>query len=173
MGKFGVNRSDAFKVLCTCSRNTPLRSKKQHSHLGQSNSFPVMCIFPLLRGRFVYFGLAGSYTHWCTFHTLLDLLVTDLVYIQPDIEWPKQLGDVKMACLKVCHAQLGRLLNDVTSASRVIPNQLVIRSQKHRSWTFSGHFLNISSRPKTGIIWRVVDLFWFSDKCSAKLLEAS
>ena len=33
--------------------------QKQHSNLGQSNTLPIMCIFPRQRCRFVYFELVG------------------------------------------------------------------------------------------------------------------
>ena len=41
-----------------------------------------MCGLPLQRGRIMYFESVGSHNQLCTFHTLINLLVTSLFYIQ-------------------------------------------------------------------------------------------
>ena len=59
----------------------------------------------------------------------------------PDIQWPKQLGEIKMACCKACHGQL--VARSVTWASHRSPNQQIRHSQEHQSV-----FLNISLQAK-------------------------
>ena len=54
---------------------------ENNSYLGQSTSTPTMYILPLQRGRLMYFELVGSHNQLCTFHTLINCLVTNLVYI--------------------------------------------------------------------------------------------
>ena len=53
---------------------------KNNSFLGRLNSLLIMCILPLQCGLFMYFGLVGSHNQLCTFHTLINLLVTNLFY---------------------------------------------------------------------------------------------
>ena len=76
---------------------------KQHSDLGQSNSSPIMCILPLQRSRFICFGLVGP-TINCVPSTLWYIYWWPIYFtFTPDIEWSKRLGEIKMACCKVCH----------------------------------------------------------------------
>ena len=79
--KFEVNHSDAFKVLCICSRTIHQPDwQKQRSYLGQLNSLLIMCILPLQCGQFMYFELVWSHNQLCTFHTLINLLIASLFY---------------------------------------------------------------------------------------------
>ena len=170
-GKSGVNRSEDFKVLCTCSRNTPTRSSatQQSRSVEQltdnvhlATSARSICVFSIG-------GIPQSIVH---LHTLINLVVPVKFFIifftfMLDIKWPKQLGEIKMTCCKVCHGQLGRSLSDVTSASRGSQNQPIRRNQKHRSvpeLSFSGRKLR-----SFGVLENCV---WPSNKSSMKDLEA-
>ena len=80
VGEVWLKPFRSLKVLNMGSRNTPTWLTKEHSNLGQSNSLLIMCIMPLQRRCFVYFGLMGYHNQLCTFHTLINLLVTNLFY---------------------------------------------------------------------------------------------
>ena len=76
--KFDINGSEAFKFYAHVQEIHQPNLQKQHSYLGQSNSLPTMCIFPLQRDQFMYFELMRSHNQLYTFHTLVNLLVTIL-----------------------------------------------------------------------------------------------
>ena len=125
---------EAFKVLCRCSKNIHQPDRhKQHSYLGQSNNSPIMCISPLQRGLFMLFELVGSHNQLCTFHTLMNLLVTNSFYIHARHRLIEATGKRdKNGVLQNVLWSVGRSLSDVTSASRGSPNQPIRRNQKRR-----------------------------------------
>ena len=92
--------------------------QKQHSNPGQSNSLPIMCILPLQHGRFMCFGLVGSHNQLCTFHTLINLLVTNLFYIYAQHQMIEAARWNKNGVLQSVPWSVGRLLSEVTAASR-------------------------------------------------------
>ena len=102
---------------------------KNNSNRGQSNSLPIMCILPLQRGRFVYFGLMGSHNQLCTFHSD-NLLVTNLFYFHAKHWMIKAARWDKNGVLQSVPWSDGCSLSDVTSASHGSPNQAIRHSQE-------------------------------------------
>ena len=112
-----------------------MNRQKQHNNLGQSNSLPVMCILPLQHGRFMYFWLVGFHNQMYTFHTLMNLLVTNLCYIHAQHWMIEAAWHDKNGAQQSVPWSVGRSLSDVTSLSHGSPNQ-PIRSIEACSWTF-------------------------------------
>ena len=130
--------------------------QNQHSNLRQLNSLPIKCSLPLQRGWFMYFGLVGSHNQLCTFHVLIDLLVTNLFYIDAQHRMIKAARWDKNDMLQSVPRSAGCSLSDVTLASSRSPNQPIRlrRNQKHQSmlsWTFL-------CRPKTVMFQSVGEL---------------
>ena len=139
MEKFDVNRSEAFKVLCTCSKNTPTRPTKT-TQLSRSVEQLINNVHLATSARSIYVvWIRGSRYQLCTFHTLINLLVTNLFYIHTRLQMIEAARQDKNGVLQSVPWSVGRLLSDVTSASHGRPNQPIRRSQEHRSV-----FLNIS-----------------------------
>ena len=132
---------------------TNLIKQKQHSYLGQSNSLPIICILPLQRSWSMHFGLAGSHNQLCTFHTLINSLVTNLFYIHAQRRIVEAARRDKNGVLQSVPWSLWHSLSDMTSASCGSPNQQsdATRSIEVCSWTFF-------CRPKTAMLqcWRTV-----------------
>ena len=149
--KFDVNRSKAFKTQCMCSRIHRLDWQKQHSNL--SNSLPIMCILPLQRGRFMYFGFVGSHNELCTSHTLIKLSISNSFYIHARHRMIETARRDKNGVLQMCHGHL--VSRSVTWRQRRAEVQTsqsdAIRSIDTCSWTFS-------RRPKTAQLRSVGEL---------------
>ena len=131
-----------------------MNRQKQHNNRGQSNSLPIMCILPLQHGRFMYFGLMGFHNQLCPFHTLINVLVTNLFYIHAQRRIVKAARRDKIGVLQSVPWSLGHPLSDVTSASCGSPNQPIRRNKKH--WSV---FLNILLQAKNcdaSQCWRTV-----------------
>ena len=106
----------------------------------------------------------GSYNQLCTFHTLIDLLVTDSYYIHA---WHRMIEDTrpgKNGVLQNVPLSVGHSLSDVTSASHGSPNRSIRCNQKHQE-----HFWRFLHRLKTENLQTVCDVYL---KCSANILEA-
>ena len=130
------------KLLKICARVQEIHrldQQKQHSDLGQSKGLWIMCILPLQHGRFMYFGLMGSHNQLCTFHTLINLWVTNLFYIHARHQMIKAARQDKNEMLQSGPLSVGHLLSDMMSALCGSPNQPLRHDQKHQSV-----FLNIS-----------------------------
>ena len=102
--------------------------KKQHSNLGQLNSLLIMCILPLWRGWFLYFGSVGSHNQSCTSHMLINLLVTSLFCIHAwyqviEVTRKDKSGVLQFAMISTMVRCLPHSLNDIMSALRRSPNQ--------------------------------------------------
>ena len=164
MEKFYVSCSEAFKVICTCSRNTPTQSTKTTQWPWPVEQLTDNVHLATSAWLFLCFALTGSHNQLCTFHSLINLLVTNLFYITPYIKWLKQLGVIKMACCKVCHGQL--VACSVTwyqCCSEVQTSQSeATRSIEESSWRFL-------QKPITEKLPTVGKAYL---KCSANLLEA-
>ena len=92
-----------------------------------------MCILPLLRDRFMYFGLVGSHNQLYTFLSPVNLLITISFYIHACYRMIEAARRDKNGVLRSVPWSVGRSFSDVTSASRVSSNQPIRRDQKHRS----------------------------------------
>ena len=128
-----------------------------------------MCILPHQHSRFMHFGLVGSYNRLHTFHTLINLLVTNLFDINAQhwligaARWDKN-GVLQS---KPLPWSVGCLLSDVTSGLHGSPNQPARCNQKRQSI-----FLNISSQADNCVAskcWRTV--FGLAKKRLVKHLE--
>ena len=135
MEKFDLNRQkpEAFKVLCVCSRNIhqPDRQNNTVYILGQLNNSPIMCILPLQRGWDMKFEFVGSHNQLCTFHTLINWLVTNLFYIHARHRMMEAARHDKNGMLQSVSWSVGCSLSDVTSAWCGSPNQPIRCNQKH------------------------------------------
>ena len=135
--KFDINPLEAFKVLCTYTRNTPTQSKT--AQLSRSVEQLTNTVHLALQcGWFMHFGLVGSHNQSYTFYALVNLLVTILFYIHAWHQMIKAARCDRNGVLQNVPWSVGHFLSDVTSASPGSLNKPIRCNQKHQSV-----FLNI------------------------------
>ena len=101
------------------------------------------------------------------FHTLIDLLVTNLFYVHARHQMIEAARRDKNGVLLSEPWSVGHLLSDAMSALCRSPNQPIRRSQEHQSM-----FLNISSQAENCEASVLENCFWPCINPSPKDLQA-
>ena len=107
----------------------------------------------------------GSHNQLCTYHALINLLVSIHFTFTHDIKWSKQLGAIKMVCCKTCHGELvacSVMWHEHRTEVQTSQSDTT-RSIEECSWRFP-------HRRKTERLQTVDEVYL---KCSVNLLEAS